>query len=600
MLPILLTAALAIPPEGNAETLAFVEVVMGESHACGRRADGTVACWGTDVTAIAPGLDAGTYAKPVEVPGLDDAATIAAGDHHTCAIRSSRKVVCWGDNQAGQLGAGNTDFQSTPVSVVGLGPTLSLGLGNAHTCAVGLDGSVSCWGNNLNGQLGMPDLRTSPLPVPVSGVPSAISVAAGYGHTCAATKDGEVWCWGLNTHGALGRPTEGDLGTPAPVETDPRPIRGLASRGPRTCLLDAGGVWCWGHLTEGVAPGDFAPTSRLSREGLVALAVGVRHDCARTGGGRAVCFGDDKHGQLGGILPRKGVVVGAFGVEHATAIAAGERETCAARADGPVVCWGDYTASEREAAAKERRDVDEGRKGPVQRQLAQSTRLTLGIEEFLTKQGPRVRATVHTVEMQTCANAQLETEVTLKGKRVILELGEAFLPGGDCIATSAPAVATYDFDLETQGRRDLVVRYGKKEDYYQVFIGKGKVEIIPLQATFTEWEGPQAIRRIPPGTLAVSCVDAFWEPVCQRRSRLDLPTCQDVFARPEIADMPTVSTKDWANPYLLADRQARFLSPDFDHARYRALAEQTFVDGSGCTDLRIRTWTGETWTNRPD
>ena len=45
---------------------------------------------------------------PAEVPGLEDATTIAAGEYGGCAVRGTTgcAVVCWGSRRFGQLGDG--------------------------------------------------------------------------------------------------------------------------------------------------------------------------------------------------------------------------------------------------------------------------------------------------------------------------------------------------------------------------------------------------------------------------------------------------------------------------------------------------------------
>src|SRR5262249_8273077 len=92
------------PPESSNE---FVEVGGGGLHACGRRRDGTVVCWGEDDNAERgiPGYEQPAYSdgardpstpELIPVPKLHDVTALGVGRSHTCALRSGGRVVCWG------------------------------------------------------------------------------------------------------------------------------------------------------------------------------------------------------------------------------------------------------------------------------------------------------------------------------------------------------------------------------------------------------------------------------------------------------------------------------------------------------------------------
>ena len=92
----------------------------GFGHACARRRDGAVFCWGFRIgaperSALAPK----GQLSPARVPSLDDATEIAAGHTHTCARRKNGSIVCWGDNSEGQLGDGTTAPSEIPHEVLG-------------------------------------------------------------------------------------------------------------------------------------------------------------------------------------------------------------------------------------------------------------------------------------------------------------------------------------------------------------------------------------------------------------------------------------------------------------------------------------------------
>lgn len=594
---LLLAAALATPPQGTLDQLQLSALVLGETHGCGLRADGAVACWGAGDRGQTGGPASAT---PAPVAGLTDAVALTAGDHHTCALLRDRHVWCWGDNQSGQVGQPAGDPRPAAAEVPGLGAALSVAAGALHTCAVTADGHVACWGDNLYGQLGLPDIEQSPFPLPVPGIERAFLVAAGYGHSCAAVHGDpsvpdapdHLICWGDGARGQLGGAEAG----PALVAASSERIRGLAARQHQTCALDAAGVTCWGAAPDAAEPQP-TPTRVVEQTGLVALTIGWGHGCAWSGGGRVTCWGDDREGQLGARLHRP-VVHGAFGVQRAVGVAAGWHETCAARERGATICWGSYTPAEE---ARVQRETPPEPTGPRdrERQLPPGTELIVRTEEVLGLDGARVRVQVQTVASQPCANTKLSIVPTFKGKVVKLDIGPPILPDGVCLATPAPASGSYDLPVDTSGRRDVVLRWDRKEDMYQVYVSDTKIEVIPLQATFTTFRGDPLTWRARYGSLAISCVDHTDSPVCVRRAALGLPSCRALLTETTILDAPKLDDHTWASPFFAADPHALRISPDSGHEALRALFEKRYEDGSGCTEIDVRTWTGETWTNMP-
>src|SRR3990172_2245778 len=134
----------------------LVELALGASHTCARRASGSVLCWGAN---WAGQLGDGTTAsRPLAgpVPGLDDAVQIAAGEQHTCAVRATGVAVCWGANDIGMLGDGTTTTRLVPTPVSGLNDAVEIATAPQadHTCARRTTGQIACWGSNGYGELG--------------------------------------------------------------------------------------------------------------------------------------------------------------------------------------------------------------------------------------------------------------------------------------------------------------------------------------------------------------------------------------------------------------------------------------------------------------
>lgn len=131
------------------------------------------------------------FARPIAV---DDVHDLDAGPVHACARRADGTVRCWGDNARGQLGA-----ESAATGAVvdpGLRCVTDLAVGHDHSCAALSDGSVWCWGDNTLGQRGDDSPAWRGAPGQVRGVMGARRVFAGPAVSCAALGDGGLVCWG--------------------------------------------------------------------------------------------------------------------------------------------------------------------------------------------------------------------------------------------------------------------------------------------------------------------------------------------------------------------------------------------------------------------
>jgi alpha-tubulin suppressor-like RCC1 family protein len=137
-----------------------VQISAGGSHSCAVKNDGTAWCWGRNAYGeIGDGTDI-NRGVPTQITSLGNSVSeISAGFYHTCARKTDGTVWCWGWNVSGQLGDGTTTNKNLPVQVTLLGSDaaqLSLG-GNyeyGQSCALKTNGTVWCWGNNIYGQLG--------------------------------------------------------------------------------------------------------------------------------------------------------------------------------------------------------------------------------------------------------------------------------------------------------------------------------------------------------------------------------------------------------------------------------------------------------------
>jgi alpha-tubulin suppressor-like RCC1 family protein len=137
-----------------------------------------------------------------------------------------------------------------------------------------------------------------PIPDRVQTLIAVTRVRAGELHTCARTGDGGVWCWGDDSAGELG---------------DGRSGSGIQSLAP---------------LRVGLVP---AATD---------VAVGTGYSCMADTDS-VLCWGSDKHGQLGdGFFVDRPMVGQVHGVGAPLSIAAAVFDTCALQVDGKLYCWG--------------------------------------------------------------------------------------------------------------------------------------------------------------------------------------------------------------------------------------------------------------------
>ncbi|MFO0679598.1 MAG: hypothetical protein U0169_23930 [Polyangiaceae bacterium] len=186
------------------------QIVAAAAHGCARLADGSVRCWGEN-----PWGGNGPFSKPSIAGTLE----IATGDTFACAIVEKGKVKCWGRNDHGELGiAPDHDYHQKPVLVPGVEGAKSLAAGESQACAVLDDGRAWCWGSNTKGELGTADgPSTSEAPMAVRGLSDVEQISVGSQHACARTKLGHVYCWGGNGAGQLGNGTEADSKKPIRV-----------------------------------------------------------------------------------------------------------------------------------------------------------------------------------------------------------------------------------------------------------------------------------------------------------------------------------------------------------------------------------------------
>ena len=238
-----------------------LDIDVGNEHTCAILLTGKLACWGSNTNgALGTGS---SQNNPIPIPIEVDlgegqtAVTVAADRHYACAILEDGSLKCWGNNISGQLGVGDTNGRTSPTDVeLGEGRSATnISAGTNHMCAVLDDSSLLCWGNGANGKLGDGDSDNHTRPVSVNLPDESVArmVSAGSNHTCALLTDGQVLCWGSNASGQLGDGTGVDNVAPVEVNLgDGRTARSIDAGSLHTCaVLDNGSLVCWGENDSG-------------------------------------------------------------------------------------------------------------------------------------------------------------------------------------------------------------------------------------------------------------------------------------------------------------------------------------------------------------
>ena len=328
------------------------------SFTCARRADGTLACWGSNGAGQLGTSFGAQILSANTVPGVTNVVAVSAGGGHTCALDADGAVWCWGSNVDGRLGDGTTTSRSQPAVVSGLpGAAVAVSIGNRYTCALLHNGTVYCWGFNERGELGDGTPISRLVPGVVPGLEDVIGLATGTAHACALLGSGQVSCWGLNEEGQVGD------GTSTPNRFVPTPVVGLpnavavAAGVSHTCALVVDGTArCWGRNDDGQlgigVVGDMTvPVTPLNLTGATLITAGGNHTCAALVNGEVRCWGNNGVNQashLAGdqLSPVTVVLANLTPLRSVTAIAAGNAHTCAAQASGAVYCWGANSTGE--------------------------------------------------------------------------------------------------------------------------------------------------------------------------------------------------------------------------------------------------------------
>ena len=95
----------------------WAAVAVGDFHTCALKTGGTLWCWGDNSVGAAAAPPATTWVPaPAQVGAWTDWTEVVSGGYHACGRRADGSLWCWGANGSGSVGDGSA-WSETPVLV---------------------------------------------------------------------------------------------------------------------------------------------------------------------------------------------------------------------------------------------------------------------------------------------------------------------------------------------------------------------------------------------------------------------------------------------------------------------------------------------------
>jgi alpha-tubulin suppressor-like RCC1 family protein len=332
--------------------LTFTSVATAVHATCGMTTAGEAWCWGTNFRSLFLAFPSVIpSATPLRIEGGGTFAAISPGATEICGLGTDGTVYCWGDNVSGQLGRGFGASDMIPTPVAGGLHFSAVSSGEDFVCGLTPTGKPYCWG--AGSQLGTGTADDSGVPVPVAGDLSLTSISTPRGnpdllhqvrHTCGVATDGKAWCWGNNAHGELGDNTTTDRLVPVLVAGS-LTFSSISAGVLHSCGIAANQAYCWGDNSYGQlgssSPGEVIPAPVAGGLAFSSVSAGFTHTCGFTTAGVAYCWGQNDVGQLGdGSNTASSSPVSVSGGHTFSSVSAGDRYTCGLTVQQTAYCWG--------------------------------------------------------------------------------------------------------------------------------------------------------------------------------------------------------------------------------------------------------------------
>ena len=313
------------------------------------------------------GETAGTItftAQPREFIG-NSASSLSSGLDATCGLAAFGRAFCFGKAPVTGIARDTTCFDipgtpgdPKPCSLVALPIAASiqfatLAVGDSVACGIATGGRLYCWGDQTYGQVGNGVSRpgTSALPTPVTGPLATAAmftqVTAGGTHACGLVAGGAALCWGRDTLFQIGG--NGDFlpassSTPIPAGGQNRFVAITAGHA-HTCGLNADGIAiCWGdnrkgQLGRGVISGPSDLALPVSGPAFTQISAHGDNTCGLTASQAVFCWGANEFGQTGQSAPLPSATPSPIAGGGYSFVAVGGQHACAMTASG-ASCWG--------------------------------------------------------------------------------------------------------------------------------------------------------------------------------------------------------------------------------------------------------------------
>jgi alpha-tubulin suppressor-like RCC1 family protein len=291
--------------------------------------------------------------------------SIASGLDATCGIVTGGQTWCFG--KAPLIGVARDtscfDVEGTkgdpspctliPLQIASSVAFSAVAVGDSVACGVATGGAVYCWGDQKYGQVGngIAQDGTPALPTRVNGPLAAAAtftqITAGATHACGLITDGSALCWGRDTTYQLGGGDNIAVSSSTPIWAAPgQTFKAITAGHGHTCGLTTAGVAvCWGDNRKGQlgrgavgAPND---TAQAVSGSIVFTQLSAYRDntCGVATGGAVYCWGANDSSQTGQAASAAVATPTAVSGTGYTYVAVGGEHVCALTATG-ISCWG--------------------------------------------------------------------------------------------------------------------------------------------------------------------------------------------------------------------------------------------------------------------
>lgn len=346
--------------QGNVQTVmtptrvgtdTWSSVAMGYYNGCAIRQDGTLWCWGTNMSLVTS-LQYGT--APMQIGTASNWTKISVSIDTIAALGGGTLFV-WGDNLAGQLGLQNEAEIVNPTPIGGtITGWLDVHAGNSHQCGITPDHGY-CWGAIGDGDIGNGVTVNYYSPTQI-GTSRWMSISLGSAN-CGINDALQVECWGNVPQTGVGFGNTDPVWAPTILSSiNYSFVRANTGSGGATfCGVHVGNLACWGDNSTGQDAQGNTTSPQLSPidvgkpPGGFWLSVdSTDHTCAITNANQLYCWGDNTNGELGtgttSTTPTTTIGTALAGTWKQVAVGGAANfngsNTCGIKFDGTLWCWG--------------------------------------------------------------------------------------------------------------------------------------------------------------------------------------------------------------------------------------------------------------------